>query len=252
MDFRSFYSVDWVSRALLKQFKGRYVNIRFSFGMRRHYNSNEITRLKKLGVELLDDRPDPFFEIRSIGDPTSPVDLLYFVSIGAVEFIPEVSLIHDLNRTDSIIIDLDPKNKEYPFDTLRDRTLDVLESLLNFKYTGFSIQAYKVRFSGNRSFHLYFKLDGLYEFELLRGEVKKALDPLCEGTDLSYKNIRDKDDYVLIDIGALARHRCVRSLWSMHYKTGLVCVPCQDIVTFDKASCSIDAVFSNGPINEVF
>lgn len=260
MDFKDFYKTPWVSKGLCDQFWNRYINIRFSFGMRRHYNSSELKLISEQRLKLRGTDENPFFEIHSVGHRKDPTSLTYFIEQGAIEFIPEVSEIFDLDRTDTIIIDLDPKNPEFDFDALRYASYDVLTCLLGTNCAegpnlseDVVIKRYKLRFSGNRSFHLYLKLNGLHTFPVIRELVKTRLDTLTGSrTDLSYKNVRDRKDYILVDIGAIARHRCVRSLWSVHAKTGMVCVPVSDLFSFDRESATIDNVLSGGYVEELF
>lgn len=265
MEPHQFYSTPWVMKELCGQFRNRYVNIRFPYGMRRHYNKHELNIISSNGIQLVGNDDRPFFEISSLSG-MSPTSIGYFIKQGAVEFIPEVSVINDLDRTNVIIIDLDPKSLDFDFEDLRNVTYKVLMCMLGYRYENgrlveckidltneVTVEKYKVRFSGNRSFHLYLLLNRLVDFVELRKIVKERLDPLCEEDEtLSYRNIRDKNDYILIDIGALARHRCVRSLWSMHHKTRRVCVPVRDIFSFGRDEAIPENVIARGPTKELF
>lgn len=264
MDASAFYSTNWIAESLLNQFNRRFLTLRFDFGLRRHYSEAEMRLLHAKRVRLWRMMPKPFIEIHQfLGDVNNPVDLAYFLKIGVQEFIPEVSTIYDLNRTDTIIIDLDPKDPElFSFEDLREATKVVDTALLtsgSALMTDFNVLARKMRFSGNRSFHLYIRLDKPHHFEELRAAVKKSLDVVTEmyPDRLSYRNLRDsrgqgRKDYILIDIGALSRHRCVRSLWSLHHKTALACVPVADVATFQKDEASTDIVLERGPVEEIF
>jgi len=255
MRFAEFYSTDWIADSILQQSYNRYVNLRFSHGMRRHYNTTEVQQISRFGERLIGNDSNPFFELKTRNNPKSPCDIGYFINSGVLEFIPEVSLITDLDRTDCAIIDLDPKSDFVSFDGLRDITLSVLTTVLNHKQQPSEPRPlrYKLRFSGNRSFHIYLQLDALYKFTDLRTWIKGCLDSLCNSDkSLSYKNVRDRDDYILIDIGALARHRCVRSLWSLHHKTSLVCVPVHNLWDFNRDQAKPEEVLKTGPIEEIF
>lgn len=266
-DYQKFYLTPWVKTALADQFKRRYMTMRWDGFMRRHYNYQEIEALKTYRVKLLG-RPDegqtPFFEVHgSWGSINNPVDIEYFINAGAQEFIPEVSYINDLDRTDTIIIDLDPKDpKMFDFEATRMATKIVHAALcvkggpldVNFKVLG-----WKFRFSGNRSFHIYIRLGRLYRFEELRTIVKENLNPVIEiYPHLSYTNLRGgkngppRTDFMLVDVGALARHRCVRSLWSLHHKTRMACIPVENLDTFDRKEAFVDAVLQKGAVSEVF
>lgn len=206
----------------------------------------------------------PFYEIHQFkGDINNPLDLAYFVKAGVREFIPEVSTVYDLNRTDTIIIDLDPKDPaQFSFEDTRGATQVVAAALLTegcaLRQT-YKVVAHKFRFSGNRSFHLYIRLDGPKRFEEVREAVKQSLDVAVKlyPSQLSYKNLRAPDgsgrkDYMLVDIGALSRHRCVRSLWSIHHKSQMVCVPVENLATFSRDCASMEAVVERGMVEEVF
>jgi hypothetical protein len=261
---RQFYATDWVAGSLVNQFKHRYVTVRFDYGMRRHYSEDELHRLNVLQKDMWGSGDNPFFEIHSYnGKADDPTDVSYFIARGAVEFIPEVSYIYDIDRTDTIIVDLDPKDPVmFSFEDTRGATQVVTAALLTKGSPldkAVVIEEHKYRFSGNRSFHLYIKLSKPHPFEYLRNAVKMSLDVVTEMyPQLSYKNYRSPDnkisrtDYILVDIGALSRHRVVRALWSMHAKTGLVCVPVQDIKTFDRSEADPSAVLSKGFVAEKF
>lgn len=220
--------------------------------------------LRQKRVKLWRETSNPFFELHQArGDVKNPTDLAYFLSQGVIEFIPEVSTIFDLNRTDTIIIDLDPKDpNKHSFEDTRQATKVVYASLLTKGSPlreALSVVSVKLRFSGNRSFHIYIRLDRPHRFEEIRDPVKASLDTVTKmyPRDLSYRNLRSadgsgRDDYILIDIGALSRHRCVRSLWSVHHKTKLVCVPVDDLDTFDRECSTMEAVLAKGKTLESF
>lgn len=250
----SFYGTGWVAQSIVDQCHHRYVTIRFPYGLRRHYNAAEKNLLNGQGVVLLNPIDNPFIEIH---DPLGmgPTSLLHFVMQGAMEFIPEVSTVFDLSRTDTVIIDLDPKGP-FTWDHVKQATMlthDALcrpDSVLNAVAP---VKATKFRYSGNRSFHIYIRLDRLYPFEVLRDAVKKSLHPLIvanPGT-LTY-SAKDSEHKLLIDIGALSRHRCVRSLYSLHGKTGRSCVPVYDVGKFDISWAERAAVLTRGLEQEAF
>lgn len=220
--------------------------------------------LRQRRVQLWRDMEEPFFEIHQFrNDFNNPTDLAFFLKKGVMAFIPEVSTVYDLNRTDTIIIDLDPKSKDkFSFEDTRGATQVVSVALLtegSELRKKFNVIDWKYRFSGNRSFHLYIRLDKPHPFVPLREAVKTSLDVVTKlyPNTLSYRHLQyadgtSRDDFILIDIGALSRHRCVRSLWSVHSKTGLVCVPVEDLATFDRGTASIEKVLERGKVEERF
>lgn len=257
-----FYSIPWIGQSIVSQCKDRFVTVRFNYGLRRHYSAAELKWLQDIHATLrgvqYGSQEQPFFEIhRAYHQYDNPTDLQWYARNGGVEIIPEVSQIYDLDRTDTVIIDLDPKDPAiFSFDDLRGATKVVYAALCTKGsplMAQFNVEAVKFRFSGNRSFHIYIKLDKPYHFHPLREAVKESLDiAIGMYPSLSYKNLRNRSDYILIDIGALARHRCVRALWSLHHKTGLVCIPVQNIDTFKREEASLDAVRAKGAVQEVF
>lgn len=264
MDEKSFYATPWVAESILEQCYRRFVTLQFDFGLARHYSEDEIGMLRRRRVKLWRVMEEPFFEIHQfVGDVNNPTDLAFFIKKGVKAFIPEVSTVYDLNRTDTVIIDLDPKSKDlFTFEDTRNATMVVATALLDENSVfrrAFPLLDYKFRFSGNRSFHLYIRLDRPYPFVPLRDAVKKSLDVVTRlyPRHLSYRNLTDasgqsRTDYILIDIGALSRHRCVRSLWSIHSKTNLVCVPVEDLNSFSKDSAVIETVIERGKVAERF
>lgn len=264
MDVREFYAIPWVAESILEQCYRRFVTLQFDFGLARHYSDDEIDMLHKRRVQLWRVMEEPFYEIHQFrGDFNNPIDLAFFLKKGVMAFIPEVSTVFDLNRTDTIIIDLDPKSKEkFTFEDTRGATTVVAAALLtdgSELRKEFNVIDWKYRFSGNRSFHLYIRLDRPHPFIPMREAVKRSLDVVTKlyPKTLSYKHLQyadgsSRDDFILIDIGALSRHRCVRSLWSVHSKTNLVCVPVEDLVTFDKETASIEKVLERGKVEERF
>jgi hypothetical protein len=243
-----------------------------SSGMRRYYSNQEIAAIRDLrvetwGVPTLDDQgaTKQFFEIHGFWQSrTNPVDFSYFVNKGMMEVIPEVSTVNDLERTDTLIIDLDPKDPAlFGLDHLKWAT-EVVRAATTVKGgpldVAFKILDHKLRYSGSRSFHIYIRLNKLYPMEDIRAVLKQNLDPVCQLYPvLSYQNSRGGDkvgpprkDFILIDIGALSRHRCVRSLWSLHHKTGRVCIPVTDVRGFQIPEAEIVNVVQRGPIEERF
>ena len=259
-----FYSTDWIAEALLKQCYRRFVTLRFDYGLARHYNDSELRMLRQKRATMwrvMEEKT--FYEIHTFtGDKNNPTDLSYFIKAGVKEFIPEVSTVFDLDRTDTVIIDLDPKDpNRFSFEDTRQATDMVLRALVSPGMpfvSEFKVEAVKLRFSGNRSFHIYVRVDRPHRFPELREAVKKSIDLVTAHNPLfTYKNLRGPDghgrkDYLLIDIGALSRHRCVRSLWSLHHKTGLVCVPVPNLHTFDRESATPEKVLAAGPVEERF
>lgn len=262
---------------LAAQCQRRFVTLRWapteqSGGMRRYYSNHELELLRSHKTQLwgqattdTDGRLKQFFEVHgSWGNSNNPVDVSYFVNQDVVEFIPEVSYINDLERTDTVIIDLDPKSPElFTFEHLRWATRAVL--MVTTVKGGpldvhFKILAHKLRFSGSRSFHIYIRLDKLYPMDDIRSVLKQNLDPLTAMHPiLSYNNSRGgpkmgppRNDFILIDCGALSRHRCVRSLWSVHNKTKRICVPLTDLESFQPQQSEPEYVLKQGPQEEVF
>jgi len=263
VDIREFYSTSWIAESLVEQFDRRFITLRFDHGMRRHYDERELQLLRERRITLWRLMDKPFFEIhQALGDRRNPVDLAYYLDQGVVEFIPEVSTIYDLNRTDTIIIDLDPKNPNlFDFEDTRGATKVVDVALCgqgSVLTTQFNVIDRKYRFSGNRSFHIYIRLDKPHHFEPVREAVKASLDVVTKMYPvLSYKNLRaadgsGRDDYILVDIGALSRHRCVRSLWSVHAKTLKACVPVENLDSFQRETATLEAVLARGRVEEKF
>lgn len=264
MDRFDFYRTPWVTAELLKQCYRRYVTLRFDFGLARHYRDFELDLIRRARMDLWRALENPHYEIHQAhGNENLPIDLSYFLKRGVIEFIPEVSTVFDLNRTDTVIIDLDPKDpKQFSFDEIKGATAATIEAVLhsNSAFTrNVGHVAHKLRFSGNRSFHIYVKLPKPLKFEEIRPHLKSSLDVLVKMYRglVHYEPLTKNDgsprtDYLFIDIGALSRHRCVRSLWSIHAKTNMACVPVPELMTFDKESATIDAVLSRGPQQEIF
>lgn len=276
-DPKLFYSTPWVAEGVVAQCHRRFVTLRWSpteqsQGMRRYYSDQELVTLRENRTDMwgqpsVDEqrRTKQFFEIHgSWQSRTNPVDFHYFVNRGAVEFIPEVSYINDLERTDTVIVDLDPKSPElFGMPHLRWAT-KVVEAATTVKGgpldINFKILAHKLRFSGSRSFHIYIRLNKLYPMDEIRTVLKQNLDPVTAMFPvLSYQNSRGgtqlgpaKNDFILIDCGALSRHRCVRSLWSIHHKTGRVCVPVSSVEDFDINQSTVEEVLKRGPVKEIF
>lgn len=240
---KSYYSDPRVRSAIFNQCLDRFVCLRFDWGMVRHPTRVELN--SKADFPGVDGKRFIAFRTND-GTKHSPTDLSYWVNRGTIEFIPEVTRWTDLDRADNFVIDLDPKSEDFSFDDLKKSTLLVLEAILASSLRP-QIKELNVRFSGNRSFHLYFRLTGIMALKDIREQVKVTLDVLeSQHKDLSYHNVRDRTDFILIDIGAIARHRCVRSLFSLHAKTGRCCVPLHrnQIQDFDPATATIENVLA--------
>lgn len=233
--------------------------------LRRYYTESElsIVQNKKIPLYGYQNEGRNFFELHTTGNSQSPVDIQYHANRGMIEVIPEVSEINDLERTDTVIIDLDPKDpKLFGMDHLKWSTAAVYTTVTvkNGPLDGnFKILATKFRFSGNRSFHIYIRLQKKYQFEDIRKTLKTCLEPLTKLYPvLRYQNMRTtnvgppRTDFILIDVGAMSRHRCVRALWSLHNKTNLVCVPVTDINSFDISQSEVANVLRNGSVHESF
>lgn len=264
--FNSFYSTPWVRQSIVDQCQERNVCIRQSWGMVRHYNPTQKGVLSAKSITpLLED----FIHFQSCGDASSPADIQYWINNSTQEFIPEVSTVYDLDRSEYFIVDLDPKDPNiYSFEDTRRATQIVLKVLMGpagdgapLVARGLPVVGYKLRFSGNRSFHIYVGLSARTDLKKIRTAVKEILDQSIEPSlenpiegkfALSYHNVRDRKDFILVDIGAIARHRCVRSLWSLHAKTGLACVPVLDLITFQRSEAEIVNVLARGPVQEAY
>lgn len=228
---KAYYAQADVQAIILDQCRNRFVAIRFDWGMLRHPSKNDIGNARRVGYDFVIHDGKPFITLTKAGSGGRPDDIVYWVSRGALEFIPEVSEYNDLDRSDFFVVDLDPKSPDFSFDDLRASTLKVLGRLKEWLASDsrFSLRAVEVRFSGNRSFHLYFRFNQKYDLTVIRDALKIALDPIDDvDSGLSYHNVRDRKDFILIDIGAVARHRCVRSLGSLHAKTGRRCIPLEE------------------------
>jgi len=233
--------------------------------LRRYYTSSDMQAIKAHRSPLVGAPNEGryFFEVQNVRNAHDPISLDYQAARGLIEVIPEVSEVNDMERTDTIIVDMDPKNpKLFGMEHLKWTTKAVYAAIAvkggpvdaNFK-----IEKVKLRFSGNRSFHIYLLLQKRYPFEDIRKALKEALKPLTDAHPfLRYQNMKTtkagppRDDFILIDIGAMSRHRCVRSLYSLHHKTGLVCVPVADIDAFEMPHSKVDHVLSVGPVQETF
>jgi hypothetical protein len=260
-----FYSTPWVREAIYHECENRNVAIRQSWGMIRHYTAADMKRFqgKTPARPLYMD----FIQFQSAGtQPDHPADVQFWVNRHTYEFIPEVSTVYDLDRSDYCIIDLDPKDPVlYDFEDTRAATKLVLETLMGplgdgapLKRLDLPVTGYKLRFSGNRSFHIYIGFAQRMPLVAMRDAIKKVLDGSLESSmeepfsvngkelRLSYHNVRDRKDFILTDIGAIARQRCVRSLYSCHAKTGMVCVPVKNLVAFKRESATIEAVLARG------
>jgi len=269
MSRAEFYGIPWVQQEIVRQGHHRYMTVRYEWGMARHYAKWEMGAISRNETQLWGKPPEngknPFIEIhKAEGDTYDPTDFSYFLRKNVIEFIPEVSTVNDHGRTDCLIIDLDPKSKDFTWDdliTATKRTIDCLltPSLeddgvpLTQTQEEFSVRDWKLRFSGNRSFHIYIQLDKRVNFLVARDAVKRLLNEE-EDDHYTYHNVRGRDDFVLVDIGAIARHRCVRSLYSVHAKTGLVCVPVprDGLDQFGFESALPERVVAQGPTGERF
>jgi len=238
MDRAAYYGVPWVRSAILDQCRGRYVCLRFPDRLQRHpgRGEREVT-------------PDMWYSdfIELMADEgNSPRSVQYWINRGVQEFIPEVTTKWDLDRSDFFVIDLDPKSPDFNFRQLKIATVVVQRAVVaNDNLRVLLLPHFNLRFSGNRSFHLYFRLKSPLDLVWIREQVKFALDAVTSKTGvLSYRNIKDRNDYILVDVGAIARHRCVRSLWSVHHKTNRVCVPLamEDLMKFDPTTATMEAV----------
>lgn len=225
--FRSYYTK--VRELVYVQCKDRYVAVRFESGLQRHFGVREHLYVRS-GDYILVTKPNGV-------DPTG---LQYWINAGVLEFIPEVSRIYDLERTDTAIIDLDPKDDSFGFDQVKEAVVLVMDRVRISKIGGILKDTYRLRYSGNRSIHLYLDLTQMVSLFALRKELQLVLGQMSGW--LSCKNLEGRKDYIYIDIGAMAVHRCVRSLWSLHHKTGKACVPVVDLKSFDPGSATIDAV----------
>jgi hypothetical protein len=238
MDRSEYYGVPWIRSAILNQCQDRYVCLRFPDRMQRHPGRDE--REVSPGTRYSD-----FIELVTDAG-NNPRSVQYWINRGVQEFIPEVTTKWDMDRSDFFAIDLDPKNPDFNFHQLKVATVVVQRSVVaNDNIRSFLLPHFNLRFSGNRSFHLYFRLRIPRDLVWIREQVKLALDAVTSRTGvLSYRNVKDRDDYILVDIGAIARHRCVRSLWSVHHKTNRVCVPLamEELMDFNPATATMEAV----------
>lgn len=242
---KAFYSDERVKSALFRQCRDRFVCLRFDWGMVRHLTKHEqYYQDKAPSFVRKDGKPFIAFVNPGNGRGSNPYELAYWIDRGVVEFIPEVSDYSDLDRSDYFVIDLDPKDDQFSFDDLRSATKRVAKAVWNSPLRPL-IRELNVRFSGNRSFHLYFRLTEKTDLVKIREAVKAQIDGIAD-EHLTYHNLRDHKDFILIDIGAIARHRCVRSLYSVHQKTGRVCVPLRfdEVDSFDPQSATIPNVLA--------
>lgn len=263
---KEFYGTPWVRRAIFDLSDQRNVCLRFDWGMLRHYSKQrgELAKLAMFGSKpLLED----FIQFQFNNEnEKNPADIQYWINQGVTEFIPEVTTVYDLDRSTFIVIDLDPKDPTvYDFEATRQATARVLDTLMGvawdgtpLKLRGIPAKGFRLRFSGNRSFHIYIDLLEPTDLKKLREQVKELLDVGIEPTlddpneklHMTYHNVRDRKDYILVDIGAIARHRCVRSLWSVHAKTGWVCCPVENLFTFQRERAQMEEVLARGPQDE--
>lgn len=255
MDARTYYSDERIADAVVRQCRHRYVALRSSDGeMRRHYSDAARQRCFDWNLSCW---PGPemstgFVEIHRVRGAEDPTALQYHVERGLVEVIPEVSIAWDLERSPILCIDLDPK-----FDMKLDDLKGQLDWIARAFPVGLPIEGApvvgrKVRFSGNRSLHLWLALERPVPMAAARLAVEKALMPLVKSRPILTLDVKQDGRVVYVDTKTIAKHRCVRCLYSLHLKTGLCCVPVFDLHTFQREHATPEEVLRIGPQQEVF
>lgn len=238
-----YYSTPWVANAIVRQCRLKYTTVRYPNALLRHYRrpinediaSNMWLPVTKSG--------NPFFEIHRVGDdPRDMLSFRHFVESGAVEFIPATSRVYDLDRASTVCVDLDPKV---------DIDLHVQKEILIAVYRCLSPGTFfaakrglvgcEFRHSGNRSFHVWLHLQRPSNLAGLKADIKEALTPFVN-TNKGFTFDNQENATLLLDCGSLARNRCTRSLWSLHWKTSRVCVPVPDIKAFRVEDTEIEEV----------
>ncbi len=196
----------------------------------------------------------PLIEIHRARGSADPTSLEYQVDHGAAEVIPEVSTVFDLDRSPVVTVDLDPKMD--CTDDFLVQTTGVILQLLGQNgrlAANYKIMGVKVRFTGNRSMHVIVGFAKPQKLDEVREAVRDALKTIC-GPKSMFSTEPEVGDrkFFYLDIGVIAKHKCVRSLYSLHAKTGLVCVPVPDILSFRREHAEPKYVLKTGPIEELF
>lgn len=194
-----------------------------------------------------------FIELHRAKGEADPTALQHHLDRGIVEIIPEVSIAWDLDRSAIICLDLDPKF-DMPFDDLKvqidwmAKALPVGVDLLD----GITVVAHKIRYSGNRSLHLWLALSKPTDLAACREAVKRRLGPVVRSRPILTLDPKQDGRVVYLDVNTMARHRCVRCCYSLHMKTGLVCVPVVNLDRFEKEQAAPEEVLKRGHVAEPF
>jgi hypothetical protein len=102
-----FYLTPWVAESIVQRAKFRYFAARLSADiLKRNYSKQDLCLESK--NKLWGD--GKHIELHNASTDISDITSLgYYLNKGVVEFIPETSTIFDPDRSDVIVIDIDPK-----------------------------------------------------------------------------------------------------------------------------------------------
>jgi DNA primase len=256
IDPLTYYGDTRIADAVTRECRHRLVMVRTANAIVRHYHADAARRLADWSISRWpsshNDRTDPFIEIHRPAGPGDPTSLEYHVRAGVIEFVPEVSKVWDLERAPTFCVDLDPK-----FDIAPSLLIECMRMLADRLKPGTvlhsrSVIDRKFRFSGNRSLHMWVALDLPAKLDTIRAAVKERLEPVIKSTKLMTLDLTRQGNVVYVDLGTIAKSKCVRALYSLHAKTGLCCVPLDNLEQFDRSQADPAVVLRDGPRTERF
>lgn len=250
-----YYADPRIGRLIVQACRHRYVALRGQDGtIHRHFGEKALKAIWQYDLRLWNPVVDsPFIEIHRHEGLSDPRSVTWAVQNDRIiEFIPEMSTLRDSNITPYVCVDLDPKT-EIQIGTLISLTKLIaaqtapggpLSSIL-------PVIGQKIRYSGNRSLHVWSALQKCVPFDVIRAALRKVLDPVVAIMPILSFDVT-RQDGVYVDIQINAKGKAVRCLYSLHHKTGLACINVPSLESFDIRHADPTFVLANGLIRESF
>lgn len=255
MDPVLYYSDPRVGQRIADACRFRYCMIRNRDGkVVRHFSPRALKTIQRYELSLW--RPDidnPRIELHRHDGVSDPRSIAWMAqNEEAIEIVPDMSRLHDIKRSPYCCVDLDPK-VDVPLPKLIELTDIVATQTAPGGPLGslLPVVGQKFRWTGNRSFHIWSVFNKPIEFESIRTALEKVLEPVCSIFPILSLDLQ-RPDGVYVDIKVNASGKAVRSLYSLHYKTGMACVPVPKLANFDIRSAQPERVLETGPSAEAF
>jgi len=125
-------------------------------------------------------------------------------------------------KTKVIFIDIDP-NEKVPFEKVKQITKEIADLLHHIQ----NVKDVTINFSGGRGFHVYGKLNELFDIDAAREMLNDTLKEYIERKQDNTLSVKvTKNPYsIRLDTSLLKKRGTLRAPYSLNSKTGLVCTP---------------------------